>query len=458
MRLNPFGLAFFLLWVGALPAFGQTETKPLRYGDPGYVGSKIQFECKLCTVPNILGGLASLGGVQTEFPGEGDWRSVTETIRVENRPWNEVFDQFLQKNQLQAEWTRKGKLLITSRAKAVLTPSRALADLLEQLPPLPENTLVLSSSGRAIQGDRLFKEGIGSFALANDNDDRVALIRFAWAVQLFENVEYRGRQAAALNFLGLCYLDLDQQKEATRAFRLASELGKTVGNQRAEMLANLCLARIAIQDGAAPENAEVLADDALKFIKDLNSRTNLVKPSLFDRSLEGIISTQAGRVLYLIGKNEKAAGCLFLGYVISGTLEDQERNQVESLVILERAASRDAQRAVAQRAIENLRGIEKRTGSPRLRVSLKAWAGSIYGQCGEPTRALDWLQEALAGLRGNSDTGLETAINREMGRMYVALKKYTEARRFYDAALKLAQQNQDELWKRLLQEEMKQLP
>lgn len=462
MMFRMFGILLFLVSTSLLPVWGQTtassENGKPRYGDPGYTGVPIDFHCKLCLIPNLLQGLAVSGGIQTEFPESDKWLKVAESVDVVGQPWNIPFDAILQRYQLQAEWTPKGKLLISSRGKAILTPTRILADLFNQLPPIPENTVSLSGSARAVQGDRFFREGIGSFSLSNDNDTRIALVRFAWATQLFENVDYRSRQASALNYLGLCYLDLDRPAEARRAFAQSLEIAKLVGNQRAETLAELCLTRLSILEGKPPENAEALADEASKFVRDLNSRNNLSKPSLLDKAVEAMISTQAGRVLYLLGKYDKASAALLVGFFLARTLEDLERVQVEALVFLERSSVRATRRADAQQATEFLRGVEKKVSSPRLRVSLKSWTGSLYGQCGEYTRAIDWLQEALAGLRLSSDTGLEIAVNREMGRMYAGLKKYTEARRFLDAALKLAEQNGEDAWKTILRDELKQLP
>lgn len=462
MIFRIFGIALFLFMASSIPVWGQTPAGPQtgkpRYGDPGYVGPSVEFHCKLCLVPNLLQGLAGQAGVQTEFPEADKWRKVAETLDITNQPWNIPFDALLQRYQLQAEWTPKGKLLISSRGKAALTPTRVLADLFSELPPVPENTIALSGSARAVQGDRFFREGIGSFSLSNDNDTRIALSRFAWATQLFENVDYRSRQASALNYLGLCYLDLDQPAQARRAFSQSLEISKLVGNQRAETLAELCLARLDILDGKPPENAEARADDAFKFVRDLNSRNNLSKPALLDKAVESMISTQVGRVLFLLGKYDKASGALLFGFFLARSLDDQERVQMEALVFLERSSVRGGRRTDAQQATEFLRGVEKRVNSPRLRVSLKSWAGSLYGQCGEYTRAIDWLQEALAGLRVSSDTGLEIAVNREMGRMYIGLKKYTEARRFLEAALKLAEQNGEDSWKATLRDELKQLP
>lgn len=462
MIFRNFGFALFLLMVSTIPVWGQAsapaQTGKLRYGDEGYVGPPVEFHCNLCIVPNLLQGLAGMAGIQTDFPEADKWRKVAETVDIVNQPWNIPFDALLQRYQLQAEWTPKGKLLISSRGKSVLTPTRVLADLFTELPPVPENTIALSGSARAIQGDRFFREGIGSFSLSNDKDTRIALVRFAWATQLFENVDYRSRQASALNYLGLCYLDLDQPAEARRAFSQALEISKPVGNRRAEALAELCLTRLDILDGKPPQNAEALADEAFKFIRELNSRNNLAKPALLDKAVEGMISTQVGRVLFLLGKYDKAGGPLLVGFFLARTLDDQERVQVEALVFLERAAVRAGRRTEAQQATEFLRGVEKRVSSPRLRISLKSWTGSLYGQCGEYTRAIDWLQESLGGLRLTPDAGLEIAVNREMGRMYVGLKKYTEARRFLEAALKLAEQYGEDAWKATLRGELKQLP
>lgn len=443
----------------ATPAQGTTApTTGPRYGDTGYVGKRIDFDCNLCSVANLLQSLTGLGGVQADFPDEDKWRRVAETVHVKNEPWNEAFDALLLRHQLQATWSPGGKLVIGSRGKAALPPSRVLSDLFEGLPPIPERIVGFSNSARAIEGDRFFREGISSFALCNSNDDRTALTRFAWSVQLFENVEYRGRQASALNFMGLCLLNLNRPDEASRAFTQAAELAKLVGNQRSELLANLCLTRIAIDGANRPENAEAIADEANRFVKDLNSRTNLVKPTLIDRSLEALVSVQAGRIYFLLGKYEKAVEPLLYAFGIAKVYEDNERTQVESLVLLERVTARAGRKAESQKFIEFLRIVERSTNSPRLRISIKFWAGTLYGQFGEQTRALDWFQEALAGLRQYTDTGLEIAVNREVGRAYVALKKFTEARRFYEAALRLAEQSNDDNWKRRLVVDMKQLP
>jgi tetratricopeptide (TPR) repeat protein len=442
-------------------AYAQTDAapsgKPPRYGDAGYAGAAITYSCKSCVLPDLLLGIAVRANVPAVFPDSDKWRNVADTVEIVNAPWTTAFDMILARYQLQATWSPTNKLVIARREKTMMQPSRLFNELFADTPPLPERVLGLTVSSRAVEAERYFKEALGHYALCNESDARLALTRFSWAVQLYENVEYRGRQSAGLYFVGRCLLDLDRPEEARKAFTQALDLARNAPNQRCESLAALALARVNIERFNRREDAAQAAADAAQLIKELTARTNLSRPSLLDRIIEADIAALAGRVFYDLGEFDKAAAPLLTATALYATLDDAERNFIETLVLLERVGVRAGQAADARKFLEQARAVQRNAKTLRLQIALKAWAGTAYMQLGEPMLALEWYQDALAGLRQLGDYELDVAVQRNLARAYLALRKPSEARRFYESALRLSEENKDERLSGLVREDLKKV-
>jgi tetratricopeptide (TPR) repeat protein len=108
--------------------------------------------------------------------------------------------------------------------------------------------------------------------------------------------------------------------------------------------------------------------------------------------------------------------------------------------------------------LEQARAVQRNAKTLRLQIALKAWAGTAYAQLGEPMLALEWYQDALAGLRQLGDYELDVAVQRNLARAYLALRKAPEARRFYESALRLSEENKDERLSGLVREDLKKVP
>lgn len=463
MRLCTPCLSFLPLWLSllAMPALAQApaNSKPkLRYGDPGYVGARISFACNSCPLPDLVQGILVKAGMRFEFPEAGQWQRVADTVVVNNEPWNLVLDTILSRHQLQASWSELGRLVIGRRLTPVATGPGKLGQLLAALPPVPANITTLNPASRAIEAERFFREGIGHFFLANPDDSRVALTRFAWSARIFDELEYAGREATALYMLGAAFLDLGQKTKAQEAFRRARDFGQNAGNQRAVLLSEVSLAYLETLDGKAPETARRAALTGLEFVRQATSRTNLSGRSLVDRELDAMLVTMAGRVFFRLEDLEAASSAFELGFESYAALDDGVRGVVESTVWLERCATARGQRAEAQRAAETARSAQRGVQSSRLQIALLSWMGMVYGETGDLKKALEIQREALNALRQLPDLALETGVQWNLARLQAALGNYADARQSYENVLKLVEKEADTFWRTLAQEALAHLP
>jgi tetratricopeptide (TPR) repeat protein len=434
-------------------------SKPkLRYGDPGYVGARIGFNCQGCSLPDVIQGILVKAGVRFEFPEAQQWQRVADTVVVNEEPWNEVLDVVLARHQLQATWSELGRLVIARRLTPVATGPGKLGQLLTGLPPVPANITTLNPASRAIEAERFFREGIGYFFLANPDDSRVALMRFAWATRIFDEIEYAGREASALYMLGASFLDLGQTARAREAFRRARDFGQNAGNQRAVVLSEVSLAYLDALEGKSPETARRAAAAGLDFFRQATARTNLSSRSLIDRELDAMLVTLSGRLFFRLGDMETAYQAFDLGFDAYTKLDDGARGVVENAVWLERCAGTLGRRTEAQQAIETGRSVQRGARSARLQIALLAWMGMVYGESGDLKKALELQREALSALRQLSDLALETGVQWNLARIQAALGNYADARRSYENVLKLTEKESDPFWRTQVQEALARLP
>jgi tetratricopeptide (TPR) repeat protein len=441
------------------PADPNSAPKPkLRYGDPGYVGARISFKCESCSLPDVIQGILAKAGLRFEFPEAQQWQRVADTVVVNEEPWNEVLDVVLARHQLQATWSEVGRLVIARRLTPVATGPGKLGQLLAGLPPVPVNITTLNPASRAIEAERLFREGIGYFFLANPDDSRLALVRFAWATRIFDEIEYAGREATTLYMLGAAYLDLGQTARAREAFQRARDFGQNAGNQRAVVLSEVSLAYLDALEGKSPEAARRAAAAGLEFFRQVTSRTNLSSRSLVDQELDAMLVTLSGRLFFRLGDMETACQAFDLGFDAYTKLEDGARGIVENAVWLERCAGTLGRRTEAQQAIEAGRSVQRGARSARLQIALLAWMGKVYAESGDLKKALELQREALTAIRQLSDPALETGVQWNLARIQAALGNYADARRSYENVLKLTEKEDDPFWRTQVQEALARLP
>ncbi len=460
--LRSLGLWLCLLTTLSLaqsPADTNAGSKPkLRYGDPGYVGARISFNCQSCSLPDVIQGILVKAGVRFEFPEARQWQRVADTVVVNEEPWNTVLDVILARHQLQATWSEVGRLVIARRLTPVATGPGKLGQLLTGLPPVPANITTLNLASRAIEAERFFREGIGYFFLANPDDSRLALARFAWATRIFDEVEYSGREATALYMFGAAALDLGQTGRAREAWLRARDFGQNAGNQRAALLSEVGLAYLDTLDGKVPETARRTAAAGLEFFRQATSRTNLSGRSLVDQELDAMLATLSGRLFFRLGDMETAYQAFDLGLDAYTRLEDGARGIVENAVWLERCAESLGRRTEAQQAIETGRNVQRGVRSERLQIALLSWMGMVYAEAGNLKKALELQREALAALRQLSDLALETGVQWNMARIQAASGNYADARRSYENVLKLTEKETDAFWRTQVQEALARLP
>ncbi len=460
-------LRLFGLWLCLLttlspaqsPVDANSASKPkLRYGDPGYVGARISFDCQSCSLPDVIQGILVKAGVRFDFPEAQQWQRVADTVVVNEEPWNTVLDVILARHQLQATWSEVGRLVISRRLTPVATGPGKLGQLLTGLPPVPANITTLNLASRAIEAERFFREGIGYFFLANPDDSRLALARFAWATRIFDEVEYSGREATALYMFGAAALDLGQTGRAREAWLRARDFGQNAGNQRAALLSEVGLAYLDTLDGKVPETARRTAAAGLEFFRQATSRTNLSGRSLVDQELDAMLTTLSGRLFFRLGDMETAYQAFDLGLDAYTRLEDGARGIVENAVWLERCAESLGRRTEAQQAIETGRNVQRGVRSERLQIALLSWMGVVYAEAGNLKKALELQREALAALRQLSDPTLETGVQWNMARIQAALGNPAEARRSYQNVLMLTEKDSDPFWRTQVQEALARLP
>ncbi|QUV99877.1 tetratricopeptide repeat protein [Chloracidobacterium sp. MS 40/45] len=460
--LRTFGLWLCLLTTLSLaqsPTDTNSGSNPkLRYGDPGYVGARIGFDCQGCSLPDVIQGILVKAGVRFEFPEAQQWQRVADTVVVNEEPWNEVLDVVLARHQLQATWSELGRLVIARRLTPVATGPGKLGQLLTGLPPVPANITTLNPASRAIEAERFFREGIGYFFLANPDDSRLALVRFAWATRIFDEIEYAGREATTLYMLGAAYLDLGQTARAREAFQRARDFGQNAGNQRAVVLSEVSLAYLDALEGKSPETARRAAAAGLDFFRQATARTNLSSRSLIDRELDAMLVTLSGRLFFRLGDMETAYQAFDLGFDAYTKLDDGARGVVENAVWLERCAGTRGRRTEAQQAIEAGRSVQRGARSARLQIALLAWMGMVYGESGDLKKALELQREALTAIRQLSDLALETGVQWNLARIQAALGNYADARRSYENVLKLTEKESDPFWRTQVQEALARLP
>jgi tetratricopeptide (TPR) repeat protein len=460
--LRTFGLWLCLLTTLSLaqsPTDTNSGSNPkLRYGDPGYVGARIGFDCQGCSLPDVIQGILVKAGVRFEFPEAQQWQRVADTVVVNEEPWNEVLDVVLARHQLQATWSELGRLVIARRLTPVATGPGKLGQLLAGLPPVPANITTLNPASRAIEAERLFREGIGYFFLANPDDSRLALVRFAWATRIFDEIEYAGREATALYMLGAAFLDLGQTARAREAFQRARDFGQNAGNQRAVVLSEVSLAYLDALEGKSPETARRAAAAGLDFFRQATARTNLSSRSLIDRELDAMLVTLSGRLFFRLGDMETAYQAFDLGFDAYTKLDDGARGVVENAVWLERCAGTLGRRTEAQQSIEAGRSVQRGARSARLQIALLAWMGMVYGESGDLKKALELQREALNAIRQLSDPALETGVQWNLARIQAALGNYADARRSYENVLKLTVKESDPFWRTQVQEALARLP
>jgi len=441
------------------PADPNSAPKPkLRYGDPGYVGARISFKCESCSLPDVIQGILAKAGLRFEFPEAQQWQRVADTVVVNEEPWNEVLDVVLARHQLQATWSEVGRLVIARRLTPVATGPGKLGQLLAGLPPVPANITTLNPASRAIEAERLFREGIGYFFLANPDDSRLALVRFAWATRIFDEIEYAGREATTLYMLGAAYLDLGQTARAREAFQRARDFGQNAGNQRAVVLSEVSLAYLDALEGKSPETARRAAAAGLDFFRQATARTNLSSRSLVDQELDAMLVTLSGRLFFRLGDMETAYQAFDLGFDAYTKLDDGARGVVENAVWLERCAGTLGRRTEAQQAIEAGRSVQRGARSARLQIALLAWMGKVYAESGDLKKALELQREALTAIRQLSDPALETGVQWNLARIQAALGNYADARRSYENVLKLTEKEDDPFWRTQVQEALARLP
>ncbi len=459
-------LRFLFLWFSLLTTFSLAQSaanptaasKPnLRYGDPGYVGARISFDCRSCSLPDAIQGILAKAGIRFEFPDANQWRRVAETVVVKEEPWNVVLDVVLNRHQLQATWSELGRLVIARRLTPVAATPGRLEQLLSGLPPIPARLGALSPASRAIEAERFFREGLGYFFLANPDDSRMALTRFAWAATIFAEVEYTGREAAALYLLGAAFLDLGQTTKAREAFLQARDLGQNGGNQRVVLLSEVSLAYVDASEGGPTEVTRRAAAAGLEFFRQAVSRTNLSSRSLVDRELDAMLVTMTGRLFFRLGETEAAYQAFELGFDAYAGLEDSARGLIENAVWLERCAPTIGRQERAQRALETARGVRRAAQSARLQIALLSWMGMVYAEAGELKKALQLQREALDALNQLSDRALEVGVLWNMARIQLAMGNKTDARRSYESILKITEKDTDSFWRIQAQEALAHL-
>ncbi|MCS7079091.1 MAG: hypothetical protein NZ585_03445 [Chloracidobacterium sp.] len=430
----------------------------LRYGDPGFVGARIRFECRSCSLPDVIQGILVKAGVRFDFPDAQQWQRVADTVVAQDEPWNVVLDAVLARHQLQANWSELGRLVITRRVAPVATGPGKFGQLLVGLPPVPTSVAVLNTASRAIEAERFFKEGLGYYFLANPDDSRIALTRFAWATRIFDEVEYAGREASALYLLGAAFLDLGQAAKAREAFKRARDLGQNAGNQRALLLSEVHAAYLDVLEGKALDTARRAATAGFDFVQNVTARTNLSGRPLVDRELDAMLATAAGRIFFRLGDLETAYAAFEMGLEAYTALDDGARGVIENAVWLEQTALRLGRREEAQRAIEIGRGVQRTARSSRLQTAFLAWMGVVYGETGDLKKAVELQRAALAELRQSPDRTLETGVQWNLARAQAALQNFTDARRSYEAVLQLNEKDTDPFWRNQVQEALSRLP
>lgn len=450
------------LWLCSLTTWPLAQTasqaKPApRYGDPGYVGQRIAFDCRACSLPDVIQGILVKARIRFEFPEASQWQRVSDTVAVADEPWNVVLDAVLARHQLQATWSELGRLIITRRMTPVATGPGKLGSLLAGLPSVPATVTLLSPSSRAIEGERFFKEGLGYFLLANPDDSRVALARFAWATRIFDEIEYGGREASALYMLGAAFLDLGLPDRARAAFALARDFGRNAGNQRASLLSEAGLAYLDLLDGKS-DAAERAARNGFEFVQSATARTKLRGRPLVDQELDALLVTLAGRIFFRLGDIEAACQAFEMGLDAYLGLDDGARGAIENAVWLQQSALRLGRAADAERAIKTGRNLQSGARSTRLQIAFLAWMGVVYGETGALEKGVELQREALAALRKSPDRTLETGVHWNLARAQAALRKYAEARRSYEAVLQLNEKDDDPFWRNQAQAALSRLP
>ncbi|MGQ9898316.1 MAG: tetratricopeptide repeat protein [Acidobacteriota bacterium] len=468
MSSNSAYLRFLTLWLCLLTTLSLAQSasnvpnpgsKPkLRYGDPGYIGVRINFDCRSCSLPDVIQGILVKADIRFEFPGAQAWQRVSDTVVVNNEPWNTVLDTILNRHQLQATWSELGRLVIARRLTPVATGPDKLGQLVRSLPPIPASITTLNPASRAIEAERFFREGIGYFFLANPDDSRLALTRFAWSARIFDEIEYTGREASALYMLGAAFLDFGQTAKAREAFGRARDFGRNAGNQRATILSEVALAYLDAQDGKVAEVTRDIATAGLEFFRQATSRTNLSSRSLIDCELDAMLITRSGQLFFRLGDVETAYQAFDLGLNAYTKFDDGVRGIIENAVWLERCALLLGRRTEARQAIETGRSAQRRVLSDRLQIALLAWMGLVYGEAGDLKKALELQREALNALRQLPDLALETGLQWNVARIQAALGNYADARRSYENLLKLTEKETDAFWRTQVQEALARLP
>ncbi len=457
---TPVHLAVLSLCCLALAVTAQVRPNPkstARYGDPDFVGQRISFACRGCTLPDIIQGILVKAGVRSEFPDAQQWQRVADTVVVQNEPWNYVLDTVLARYQLQATWSDLGRLVISRRMLPVATGPGKFGQLLFGLPPLPANVANLNTASRAVEAERFFKEGIGHFLLANPDDARIALIRFAWATRIFDEIEYGGREASALYMLGAAFLDLGQTAKAREAFQRARDVGQNTGNQRIVLLAENQAAYVDLLEGRQPQEARQAATAGFSHVQHVTAHTNLSGRPLLDRKLDAMLATAAGRIFFRLGDIEAAHQAFKLGFAEYLTLEEGARGVIENAVWLEQTARQLGRRAEAEQALETVRALQQAVRASRLYIAYLSWTGVVYADVGDLKKAVELQRAALDALRELPDRTLETGVQWNLARMQTALRNYAEARRSYEAVLQL-NRDTDSFWRQQVQEVLAQLP
>lgn len=440
-------------------AVGQNVPKNLKYGDPNYVGKPITFLCRNCNLPNVVFLIAKEADIPIKFENADDWSRVSVTASAENRPWNLVLDETLARYSLKVVWV--GDVLrVVPGENNTSSGNRNLSEWLKDIPPVPTKVWDLTTSGRAKEADRYFREGLNYFDLNTYPDTMKALHRFAWATELFEDLKFEGRQALSLSLLALALTELERKEEAFRACEEGIPLAHANGNQRIESFLNILGAFILLEKYNKKEEALHRADEVLRIIQQTTEegRTRLSSNSanLMDRTDEFLF--MIGALYYRAGEYKRSIDCLEQGLMQKPT---DERHlgfgKLEGLVVMCKVQQQVGNKTETQKYQDQLRTEIKTTSDPRAQLVQKLNVGKTYLDLKDPAEALRWFQEAAPSVHAQNDYALEVSLQRVLGQTYLALKQPGEAKKSFEKALSLSQANNDLLTSQLVQEDLKQV-
>ncbi|MBX7222150.1 MAG: tetratricopeptide repeat protein [Blastocatellia bacterium] len=448
-------LGLWLLGSHSLSASAGGQTKPeIHYGDPGFVGTPINFACGGCGLADAIYSIAQRAKVPLKFPGVEKWAYLTQTVNFVNKPWNQALDELLGPGPLKAVWSNNQLLIVPKDAGDTERAPRS--EWLPSVPPLPSTVASLAGSGRAKEADRYLREGVDYVQLGTASDALKAMTRFVWALELYEGLKFAGQQAHTLTLLGTLLDDRQNSQSALQAFQEALPLARTANNQRLEFTLSALIAEIHARDESLKAQGLEEATTTYEAIQ-AAIQENSTKLSRASTTLDRVPEAYAalGSAFLSAGEPKRAVECLQKALIQRASSDSG--TSLETLILLSRANEQAGNKTEAQRNLEALKASLKKNPESAAACLQRVRIAKIFRRLGDAGEALKWLQEAQTFLKGANDVNLEIRVNRDLGRVYQQLGQDGEARKAFERALALSQANKDNVTAEQLQEELKKV-